>query len=597
MKISVVARDQGWYTNELKKEAARSKTDLNIVNFRNLNNAKEINKLGEVVIWRSSSVNRGVERTTLLNCLKDKQIVNESLIKYPFLPYKLFQQKSLLKNSTVNTIPTYTFKNKGELLAALKDGTLSFPFIQKPNLGSKGEGISLIKTLKNIEGQSIDYSGYIYQNFIKNTGDYRALVLGGKLLGVMKRTAKKGSFLNNISKGGRASLVSDTETLKSVGDIAITVSSLFNLTFCGIDVIFDQKIKKYYFLEINTAPQWKGFQKTTGINVAREIIGLCLALGNRKINSTLVCVEDYYWKNIFYLFDKKFHFTSRLFLWDRDKKAEREIKKMRKAYLGLNRKELIKKTEKILADGKNSPIDKILNKELREKYFKKYPQLLAYNRILFKNLFVGTIYNESLRPVIDKIIPRKKFIDLKTKIEKDKRAIAILSTHAINYFYLLEYFLDKRKGVAYAINPSLYFDIAKKYAQSKTIKHVDLPLYLITHCIIGESQFYSRKITRHHDLYLEMIKFAESIILNNYFSVSLDNKFEFLVCSELCQYDSNLKDLIFSEADRSFSPSGNFLIDKHNDYKQKNSVKNGFLQAEHRNVLYMMANRNFTQNK
>jgi len=187
-------------------------------------------------------------------------------------------------------------------------------------------------------------------------------------------------------------------------------------------------------------------------------------------------------------------------------------------------------------------------------------------------------------------------LSLNKKLSADKGAIAILSTHAINYFYLLQYYLDRERKEIKVTDPELYFNIAAKAYTGKLKNHLDLKIYLLTHCVIGESYFYSRPIMHNKDIYLKMIKLLESLIWKNYFSVSLDNKFEFLVCAELCQYNSDLKQMIFSEAERSLSNVGNFLIDKINDIGKENIAKNGFISAEHRNVLFIMANKKFVLN-
>lgn len=85
-----------------------------------------------------------------------------------------------------------------------------------------------------------------------------------------------------------------------------------------------------------------------------------------------------------------------------------------------------------------------------------------------------------------------------------------------------------------------------------------------------------------------MIKLCEDIILKNYFSISLDNKFEFLVCAKMLNYKSVVEKTILGEADRSLSLVGNFLVSKLND--SRGILGQNLLDAEHRNALYIMAN-------
>ncbi len=87
----------------------------------------------------------------------------------------------------------------------MEQGKLSFPFIKKPDLGARGEGVEVIGDSRQLDQlKNEEITGFVFQNFIENKGDYRVFVVGGKPIGVMKRIAQKGSFLNNVSRGGRA---------------------------------------------------------------------------------------------------------------------------------------------------------------------------------------------------------------------------------------------------------------------------------------------------------------------------------------------------------------------------------------------------------
>ena len=89
-----------------------------------------------------------------------------------------------------------------------------------------------------------------------------------------------------------------------------------------------------------------------------------------------------------------------------------------------------------------------------------------------------------------------------------------------------------------------------------------------------------------------MLHAAESIIRDNFRKISLDNKFEFLVCAKICGYISGIEELILSEASHSLAPDGNFLIDTENETATPDGG-NDFVGAEHRNVLYIMSQTPF----
>lgn len=591
MKISIIASKRGWQTEALEKAARKLGVSFEIRDIASADK-NEAQKLGDVIIWRSSSLDKFAERTTFLNLLNDKIIINHAIARHPFLVNKFFQQKYFEQHSGVECIPTFKFKTKNDLLRAISGKMIRLPAIIKPDSGSQGKNIVLAKTKKDIEKLEDDLENYTVQKFINNQGDYRILMLGGKMLGAIKRTANQNSFLNNLAQGGSAEKISNPVALEGLRQIASRVASIFDLTFCGVDIIFDIKQKKYYFLEVNTVPEWKGFQKSTGIKVAEKIIKLCINLHDRKRKPVSDSVENYYRQNFSYLYDKQFHFASRMHLWCNDKRAKKELNGLKIDYL----KSPSQKIRKILSEKNVNSGKNLLNKELREKYLKKYPDLLVYNKTLFLNLFANTLFECDLKKIIGNIVPQEKFLVLYKKLSADKKAVAALSTHAINYFYLLQYYLDREKKKINITNPKSYFSIAVNSFSGNFKKHLDLRVYLLTHCIIGETYFYSRPINDDKSVYAGMIKFLEKLISENYFNISLDNKLEFLVCAELCQYNSRLRKMISAEAERSLSNIGNFLIDNINDVSKKNISKNCFISAEHRNVLYIMANNKFVLN-
>lgn len=581
MQISIFARKRAWHINQLINEARKKQISTNVISLKNPEQYKKIaKKIGDIIIWRSSFLN-SADENIIQTSLGGKPLINSSHIKYGSLSKKIFQQKYLAKYKTINCIPTYFFKKTSELQKVIGK-ELYYPIIKKPNIGAQGEGITLIKSFADIKKSDDSLKDFIFQPFIENDGDFRVLVLGGKVLGIIKRTAKKGGFLNNISQGGVAKHITDQELVRPLSKIALKIASVFELSFCGIDIIFNKKDGRYYFLELNTLPQWKGFQEATKINVAGEIIDYCIALSERKILKTATLVENYFEKSYSFLREERFHYSSRMFLWTKSSLHRKRLLELRDEYLGKSDDELSNNLKKFLLPKK---IDekKRLRQFLRKPYFEKYPQLTAYNKLLFKTLFAETLYGKDLRPMITKHLKKDTFLKLKSKLEKDKPAIAALSTFAVNFIYNLAHYLKDTCPT----NPTLFLDIAKENYMGDLAECFDLKLYLLTHAIIGESRFYSRKISQHKKIYMEMIRLCEKIIVENYFAISLDNKFEFLVCAKLLDYKPALERIILAEADRSLSPIGNFLVDRLNDSKEISSQN--ILDTEHRNVLFVMA--------
>ncbi|MCX6811419.1 MAG: RimK family alpha-L-glutamate ligase, partial [Candidatus Berkelbacteria bacterium] len=147
---------------------------------------------------------------------------------------------------------------------------LGFPLIVKKQMSSKGRGVMLAKNYKELKRiiKNEDLSLLFLQQYIPSNFDIRVLVLGNKTLGAMKRTAKKGDFRSNVAQGGTAEVY---PLNKKIISLAISAAKASGNEFAGVDIMIDSK-NRPYILESNRAPQFEGFEKATGINVAREIV-------------------------------------------------------------------------------------------------------------------------------------------------------------------------------------------------------------------------------------------------------------------------------------------------------------------------------------
>ena len=594
MKISYISKTNSWNDEQIVKEARKLKIDCVKKDLRDLNDPKIYKSLGDIILWRSSSLEPRVGRTTLLNILikQGKTVINRSIVDYPAVIFKQFQQEYVRKfNKKINTIQTFTFFNKDDLIKGVREGLLEFPFIKKPNLGSKGQGIKLVLDKYGIDGLGEDeVKQSVFQNFIENDGDYRVLVIGGRPIGAMKRVGKKNSFVNNVSMGGETFRVDNEKLESKLFEIAAQVAATFNLGFCGVDIIKNKRTGELFFLELNTVPQWEGFQKCTKVNVARELLLYCQELHNRNIMPTRQLVAQCYSEHSDKLANKKFHFFTRMFLWTKDKKYLEKLNSIKHKYYGNNEEELLKILKSILK--KKSVYQKRIynKKDFRKKTADKYPLLGAYSEILFRNLMSKNVFNYDLRPVIKKLISDEELLKLKKELLSNKKDMLSLSTFSANFLYFMEDYMSEEKGDD-DVDIMRILDVVEREVANKKENDIELvrnSLYFITHLIIGESRFYKRDIIKNRDVYQKLLLIAEKIIGDNYLKLSLDIKMELLVCAKLVKAKSSLENIINQEAEMSLSEINNFLVDRMNgrcDLSPK-----GFLGSEHRNVLYIMAN-------
>lgn len=137
---------------------------------------------------------------------------------------------------------------------------------------------SLLETLWGL-GQDI-----IVQEYIKESKgrDIRAIVVGGRVVASMRRTAKDGEFRSNLHRGGRAKKVTLPTSFRRA---AIDATQVMGLDVAGVDMLEGADGPK--ILEINSSPGLEGIERASGVDVAAAVIAHAekLVAGSRKNRS------------------------------------------------------------------------------------------------------------------------------------------------------------------------------------------------------------------------------------------------------------------------------------------------------------------------
>lgn len=301
-------------------------------------------------------------------------------------------------------------------------------------------------------------------------------------------------------------------------------------------------------------------------------------------------INNYYLSHFSELpFAKQFHFASRTWLWNQDNNVETFLHDAKTEFCG-NPPESVKDVLQDIINNLSPDFGSKNAAELRAPYFAKYPLLKKVLPLLFRLLFIQTVYGFDTREQLYGFVSKEELENLKENLIKDSEAIAILSTHASNFLYLYHRFL---------LNDETGFDIEHLYQIGKTKydltnkTHLQLYIYLYTHCIIGESLFYKRQISSEKlPIYQKMVKELDYILNDRFMDINLDNKFEILTCFKICGHVSKLTQKVYDEAEQSWSDNGDFLIDKHNNNPQLDNTN--LEKSEHRNVLAIISSRDFS---
>ncbi|MFA6602861.1 MAG: hypothetical protein WCT01_03595 [Candidatus Shapirobacteria bacterium] len=197
-------------------------------------------------------------------------------------------------------VPKTVYGSLGYLVTVMGGVTapFTFPVILKGSGGDRGTRVFKADNLEELEKLASEWrrleiedgKRFMLQEFIENRGDYRVLVLGEKVLGVMKRTSGGADFRNNFSMGGKVEVADLPQDIKKM---AVEATRASGLMVAGVDVMPRQQLRSlggqaqlsenredYVILEVNKGPQFKGFMAATGIDVPREIVRFLKSLSS-----------------------------------------------------------------------------------------------------------------------------------------------------------------------------------------------------------------------------------------------------------------------------------------------------------------------------
>ena len=158
--------------------------------------------------------------------------------------------------------------------AELVEKVVGFPCVLKVVTGSHGEGVYLCENAKQFEDLSelvslIDFkASMIIQEYIAHSEgrDLRVIVIGGRVVGAMQRTATDGSFKANISRGGEGTPYEVDDEMEM---LSVQVAKVLDLDIAGVDLLFHPD--GYKICEANSSPGFKGFEKALGINIPEKV--------------------------------------------------------------------------------------------------------------------------------------------------------------------------------------------------------------------------------------------------------------------------------------------------------------------------------------
>ena len=288
-------------------------------------------------------------------------------------------------------------------------------------------------------------------------------------------------------------------------------------------------------------------------------------------------VLETYQRSFYDLPDRqRFHFANRLYLWGQWPQAADWLTEMRSTFTADEQplQTLIPILTQALPELAQTGA-------LRQPFFERYPLLRSYERVLFRILFLHSVYGIDGHALLFQVLDEASARQLYDSLLHDPEALRVLSSYAINYLYLFDHFdtsVDRLR-----LQPEQLLKIADGYTGGSALDR-QLEDYYYTHCILGETLLYARPVaTEKQPPHLKMLQKLETIITEHLVETKLDVLYEYLVCCRILNHRSELEPQILARTEKAVHPDG-FIAEPLSTHLQA-SLQN----AEHRNVLFLLS--------
>jgi ribosomal protein S6--L-glutamate ligase len=275
MRLAILSGGDGWHVRDLLRAAAQFGHPAEAVDFRRLSAgvAAPGDLAGcDAVLVRTmppGSLEQVVFRMDLLHRLAARGVRVLNPPRAVEICVDKYLTTALLDAAGLLVPPTITCQTADSALEAFE--RLGGDVVVKPLFGSEGRGMVRVsdpelawRTFRAIEATR----GVLYlQQFIRHPGwDLRVMVLGGRVLAAMRRTAR-GDWRTNVAQGGRAEparLGPEEERL------ALRAAEVLGTPFAGVDLLPGPA--GWYVIEVNAVPGWRALAPVTGVDVAAEVV-------------------------------------------------------------------------------------------------------------------------------------------------------------------------------------------------------------------------------------------------------------------------------------------------------------------------------------
>lgn len=159
-----------------------------------------------------------------------------------------------------------------------------YPVIIKSAFGSYGVGVAIAESRRSLYSsldmvwKSTASSIILVQEYVAEAEgvDFRAYVIGDRVVASMQRKATKGDFRSNLHYGGEAVKVILS---KEEQHLAVRATQALGLDVGGVDILRTKSGP--VIMEVNANPGFEGLMKVTKVDIPKEMVKYAIELYKR----------------------------------------------------------------------------------------------------------------------------------------------------------------------------------------------------------------------------------------------------------------------------------------------------------------------------
>ena len=153
------------------------------------------------------------------------------------------------------------------------------PVVVKLLQGTQGIGVMLVESLSSLESMVETLWGLgqnlLLQRYVRECEghDIRMIVVGDRVVGAMRRSARPGDFRANIHRGGAGVAI---DPPAEYADVAVRATRLTGLRISGVDML--ETPDGPLVLEVNSSPGFEAFEKACSKDIADIMLRYAFSL-------------------------------------------------------------------------------------------------------------------------------------------------------------------------------------------------------------------------------------------------------------------------------------------------------------------------------